>query len=80
MISRKVLINLNLWWFFLQREEGLDLLALGREERAAREGATAPRERGQRERDAGPGLERSASRCQVRSIIFLIIKLQHCLQ
>ena len=50
-----------------QREEGLDLLALGREERAAREGETAPRERGQRERDAGPGLERSASRSQVNN-------------
>ena len=50
-----------------QREEGLDVLALGREERAAREGETAPRERGQRERDAGPGLERAASRSQVNN-------------
>ena len=50
-----------------QGEEGLDLLALGREERAAREGSTAPRERGQRERDAGPGLERFASRSQVNN-------------
>ena len=50
-----------------QGEEGLDLLALGREERAAREGETAPRERGQRERDAGPGLECAASRSQVNN-------------
>ena len=52
------------------------MLALGREERAAREGETAPRERGQRERDAGPGLERAASRSQVKNFPnFKTIKL-----